>query len=279
MKTIWRDHGLWPAMAIACLLGSCGPDDTRVKLAAGERELIELNHRIALLQYRLEMHLSTRGLETIGDLDHRLENLQNLRRGLESDWYVLRKETKVIGDRFEEFRSNMIITRRSAATGLVLERLMIRDGRIYEDVMITGVEDIGVRIRHRTGTATLRYNLLTDEQRVRFGMDAELALLAEQSLDSKESAWQAWIARESMMKRRGAEASATVTPTIREFPAVVGRTSTRGNPLAEPSRPFGASSRYRSFRPRYRPVYYHYRFYQPCSWSNTRVPNWISWTF
>ncbi len=258
----------FPATLLALLLASCGPDEPSAELAAQEREIIELNLRLDLLQYRLETRMPAAQSGSSRELDLKLDELARNKEALARTSAMLREEIMDLDRAFEDFRTESLVKSRRNAIGREFDRMTSRDGRVFEQVKITGVDDGGVRIRHRSGTATLRYAHLNDEQRVAFGMDEQLALMAEQRERSETQAWHSWIENEAenLASRHNASSEYDDSPA-RDRSLAADVPARRTSPLAEPARPFGSSPRYRpsSYRTRYRSVYYYtpYTTYSP----------------
>jgi hypothetical protein len=250
-------------LALASLLGSCGPKNHIAELAPGEREIIELGYLLALLKTRLEARAPAAATETLGELDGQLQQLADLRRKLERQSQTLRADVDAMADGFESFRIAVLHECRRAATGLALDRMTVKNGREFEDVSVIGIEDYGVSIRHRYGVATLRYNQLTSEQQVRFGMDEGLARLAEKRQYEAALAWHKQAQRESPAKPERSDTGYRATPSRNPASLAAATPARRSSPLAEPARQFGSGSIYRYYRTRYRPVFY-YTPYQPC---------------
>ncbi len=65
--------------------------------------------------------------------------------------------------------------RRAAAFTKRLDRFETMKGRVYEDVRITAIDDGGISLAHSSGTARLRFDDLSPQQRRYFGMDEKAA--------------------------------------------------------------------------------------------------------
>lgn len=62
-----------------------------------------------------------------------------------------------------------------AATTALAVDLVTRDGTRYRDIVVTKVEDNGLRITHRDGLAKIRFTDLSDELRAKYGYDPKKA--------------------------------------------------------------------------------------------------------
>ncbi|HSP44202.1 MAG TPA: hypothetical protein VLO11_15105 [Luteolibacter sp.] len=194
------------------------------------------------------------------ELDGKLGRLVRNKAALENTSAVLRNELIALDRAFEDFRTESLVRSRRTAIGTEFARITSRNGRVFEDVKITGVDDGGVRIRHRSGAATLRYADLTDGQRVTFGMDEKLAQVAEQRERSESQAWHSWVENEvASLARQDNLSPEYDDPPTRDLSLAADTPARRASPLAEPARPFGSSPRYRSsyYRTRYRSAYYY----------------------
>ena len=263
---------------VIVLMPSCGDEALRGELAAGEQQLIELGQRLKLMEYRAE--LADTG--TFGELRSLEEHLRAI-SGQISDMAARRAEleasTARLEDELAEAKALVIRDCRERAIGREFDPLVVRDGRSFARVRVVSVDDAGVSIRHEHGAARLRYQDLTAAQQLEFGMDADLAAAAERRERDEIAAYDEWLETE-MARAEEAEARkpqesarslATAGMTSRRVTdeAASGRTSL----LAQPARPFGTgsiygSSRYRSYRPSYRYVYY----YQPYCPTYQRYP-------
>jgi len=158
---------------------------------------VELQHRVAITQLKADrierqMHQDVTPINI-------LANLKSRHRELEARKARLTKDVHSFEEALLIARADQIEMARSQMTGKELTSLQCRSGRTFEQVKIIAIDDSGVRIRHAVGSARLRFEDLTDNQREQFGMDEGLALAAisaesqelqayEQSLDKELAA-------------------------------------------------------------------------------------------
>lgn len=226
-------------------------------------ELIELQQRLKLLQYRAGV-MGTGTYDQLQSAEASLHaNEDRVRRLAEerTDLIVFLDELE---ERFSAARNDVIKERRSRAVGQELGQIVVRDGRSFEQVRIVSVDDAGVSIRHAHGAATLRYSELTSGQQEHFGLIEELATAAEERERQEIAAFEQHIADEmALVREQQKEESFKREPSFRPAPRLAARSTGgfRPSALSEPARRFGSGgySRYRSSRPTYRYVYY----YQP----------------
>lgn len=137
-------------------------------------------------------------------------------------------------------------------------------GRIYQDAKVVSVNDAGVTIRHRDGSARLRYCDLTDGQRLEFGLDEATSLAAVQEERKKALAYEQWLEDELViMGRNKLEASKMLAKATRSSsspaPIISANVAPVTRRLNEPARQVGTQYRNTSYsRPRRTSFYYYY---------------------
>jgi hypothetical protein len=90
-------------------------------------------------------------------------------------------------------RENWIATTRAAAVGRSFATFTGSSGRIYEDVTITRVTDVGIEFRHSAGSARLPATALSPELHDDFGLDTTAALAALDRERATARAYEAYI--------------------------------------------------------------------------------------
>jgi hypothetical protein len=121
---------------------------------------------------------------------------------------------------------------RKSAKGEKHESLTTKKGRTYKKVTIRGVDEIGVRVFHESGTARIKFAELPTTFQQRFGYDPERAkALLEQERQLENARDQATIARLRVEAGLPPEPKATTRPTTTR-PKTTGPTVTR--PIDKP---------------------------------------------
>jgi len=145
-------------------------------------------------------------------------------------------------------------------------------GRTYQDVKVMSVTDAGVTIRHRDGSARLRFHDLTDNQRMEFGLDETTALAAVQEERKKAAAYEQYLEDElATIQRNKLEAAkvfaqVTRTKSVASAPVVSANVAPVTNRLKEPARQVGIQYGNTSYsRPRRTNFYYYYSAPRYCA--------------
>jgi hypothetical protein len=190
---------------------------------------------------------------------------------LQRDRNALDAEIKGMEVRNEEFVRLAIQGLRMKALGRKFDRFSVNDGRTFENVTVTGVDDGGVAIRHEHGTARFRFAELSAGQSELFGLDERSGLAAADRERRESIAYERRIDEELDAMREKEERIAAVarrSEDARMSRPLMAVNSSRqpASPLAKPASPVGSGysyrssygySGYRSYRPTYRYVYYH----------------------
>lgn len=250
------------------ILPSCKSREGGAVFWENERELIELDQRRKLAEYRLGLSESGKAGE--------LENLKTLLSEsgdrllhLHAEKSALNAEIERLASRNDELSRVALGRKRSRARGMEFEAFASRDGRIFKNATITEVDDSGVAFRHEHGAARLRYAELSDEQRLFFGLDKSAALAAEQQERREALAYERRIDAELAAMQASDERAAALEEresVSRTSSSMLMASSSQSQlrELAQPARPFGRGtsyrryynySGYRSYRPVYHPVY------------------------
>jgi hypothetical protein len=257
------------ACTVAILFPSCGDDALKREIAAGEHQVIELEQRLKLMQYRAE-RADSGSFDDLQAIEGNLVRLGKRERELVTRRAELAETTAQLESQLAESKSMAIRERREQAIGREMDQLITHDGRSFAKARVISVDDAGVSIRHEHGAARLRHADLTLEQQVEFGMDPDLAAAAEQREREEVAAYDQWLEAEMARNERienskppeTGRSLATASASSRRIGDTMseGRTSL----LSQPARTFGTGSiyRYSSYRS-YRPTYRHVYYYQP----------------
>lgn len=176
-------------------------------------------------------------------------------------------------------REDFLRSRREAVIGKTFETFTAWSGRTYHEVSVSSVDDAGVTIRHADGAARLRYEVLSDDQRQLFGLDAESALAAAAKERTDAVEYESWIDR-WWVANREKEAERDRLAAIEKASRIVSAPSNdqqivaaNVSPLAKPATAFSSrGSRYSRRYNRYRSSYSNYYYPVPV-YRNTCVPS------
>ena len=225
---------------------------------ADERVKVELEQHLKLLTYRFESrggNLTTELHETRARIESNRAALGSAREDLaqlETEVSELAVETRRIAD--EVARE----TRRKSL-GRHFDTFIAANGRTYRDVTVSQVTDGSVEIRHETGSARFRPADLSLEQQEMFGISAEAAAREAQAERERRLAYERHIRDHQLEEEAAAEIAATRSRTRSTRSTALAAADRRDSerPLAQPARPFGSGSIYRTPRTTYRTRYYY----------------------
>lgn len=246
----------------------------------GEALRVELLGQVNLAKFRLAAAGDVRGPEELAKvvaeqdaLDKQIASLRTKREQLSAGIVQGEEALVKLGeDRLRDLKAR--------AVGKEWTEFATAD-RTYQDAKVVAVTDAGVTIRHRDGSARLRYRDLTDSQRQEFGLDEAAALAAVQEERKQALAYEQWLEDEvAAMERDKAQAAKLVASTIRlkstPAPVVAVNVPPVQNPLKESAKQFGNGSRYYSgssyYRPRRTNFYYYYTAPRYCAPRNYCAP-------
>ncbi|MBB81642.1 MAG: hypothetical protein CMN02_11755 [Roseibacillus sp.] len=105
----------------------------------------------------------------------------------------LEREIRILSQGVSAYRAQYLQWVRLIAEGEKHPEIRLRKGKIYREVVIRRVTDIGMEIRHLSGSARLRHDDLGEEWQDRFlwtGEEALRSLVAEANADRKAAALQ-----------------------------------------------------------------------------------------
>ncbi len=240
----------------------CESREGRAEFWINEREKIELLHKIELAEYRISQTPYGRfeDLERLsGLLSENESTLRSLRgRHASLTFEIARLETEI-----DTLVQTAAKQQRAHAQGMKFASLESRNGRVFEQVLVTSVDDAGVSIRHQDGSTRLRYGDLTDEQRLFFVMDEASALAAEDTERRNSLAYELSIEKELGVirldqERRAVERKREESGRIASRVMASSMARKETSPLSRPATPFGRGSSYRRS-----PYYSVSRYYYP----------------
>ena len=138
--------------------------------AEGDRAMLIAKYDIAIDSLK----------STVEELGSKLQNVQKVEPAVISK-PVAAPETSEAPEKEEVSKRADIEAARRAAVGEKHEKLELSTGRIYHDVAITGVDEIGVRVTHRNGVARIDFMNLPSPWQERFHFDVTRFLEARKS--------------------------------------------------------------------------------------------------
>jgi hypothetical protein len=227
-----------------------------------EREKIELVHKNELASYRIAQTPYER-FEELERLTELLSENESALRKLRGKHASLTLEITRIETEIDALVQTAAQQQRARAQGMKFASLESRNGRVFEQVLVTGVDDAGVSIRHQNGSTRLRYADLTDEQRLFFVMDEASALAAEDAERRNSLAYELRIEKELGVirldqERRAVERKREESGRIASRVMASSMARKETSPLSRPATPFGRGSSYRRS-----PYYSVSRYYYP----------------
>lgn len=101
---------------------------------------------------------------------------------------LLEREIRILSQGVADYREQYLQWVRLTAEGEKHQELRLLNGKVYREVVIRRVTDVGLEIRHLSGSARLRHDTLGEEWKDRFlwtGDEAHRSLVAEASADRK----------------------------------------------------------------------------------------------
>lgn len=271
VSSIQRKLATCAAVTLAAFsLAGCGKDSDRTAWWQGEQERIGLGQQLELKKFRFEQACSD-DFENLGRLRQAAKVNASMLDPLRQRRVSLGGEVESLERNRVAFRESMIRAQRQRATGKTFEVLNLVSGRKFQDVSVASIDDAGVTIRHVNGSARLRFADLDARQRVFFGLEADLALVAEERETRDAAAYGRWIDKQ-MASAREKEEPVSKSVTREDLDARQARSliatqqvaASNARALAQPSTSVGTRSssspgsysNYRVYRPTYRYVYY-----------------------
>ena len=184
-----KGRGAWIQGVLVALSLPCAGGDLPASSSSGEKELIAQSEFVKALSQHFESLEPVEGIETRfaelrADLDTVLASATQGR--LETEKLgTLEREIRMHSDRAEDYRREYVRWVWLAAKGERHPELRMRHGMTYREVVIRRVTEVGLEIRHSSGTARLHHGDLPDEWQERFRWDEKEA---QQSLAAEERA-------------------------------------------------------------------------------------------
>lgn len=170
-----------------------------------ESQRVEFAHRLELLELR--MAKTDARLAEVEKIREEAHEASALAASLETRTKKLRAELDGLTAELDQKRENWVQQVRAKAMGMRFDTLAGRGGRIYEDVWITRVSDIGIDFRHKSGSARLAAADLDAKQLELFGIDLREALEASEKERAAVLAYEASVDR-AMAARKAIEEEA-----------------------------------------------------------------------
>lgn len=258
-------HGV--AISVALLAIGCEKRDDGAAWWRGEQERLELSHQVALKDYRYSQ-LGSDNLAQLEKLRESNKALTASRLALTTRKMELSKESEALDREFSSFRLATLKDYRQRMIGRKFDKLDSPTSRIYREVTVAAIDDAGVTIRHADGSARLGYEDLDADQRLRFGLEEDLALAAVEKEARRAADYERWIddrlafqrERDSKAAEESSKRAELAASRARTLLASSTRFSASTRSLARSSSSFGSGyssyrSLYRSYRPTYRYVY------------------------
>lgn len=126
----------------------------------------------------------SRGVETLGKSPGLMANQSRLSelvrengyageniKGLEQSLVAANKALAQLSGEFESYKDEYRALVRGRAKGLEMERLVIKGGEVFENVVIREVTAVGIQIRHDGGMRRITFEDLSSEMREQFHFD------------------------------------------------------------------------------------------------------------
>jgi hypothetical protein len=214
-----------------------------------EADRVELVQEIKLQKLRL-------GEEDVlrehAALKSRTSKNEALLAELQGNAAALRSEVANMAAAAAAERENWIASTRAAAVGRKFATFIGSGGRVYEDVTITRVTDVGVEFRHSDGSGRLLATEVSPEFHDDFGLDTIAALAALERERETARAYEAYIEDRMVVvnaERRKDEQEAAERETDRIVATARARSEAysaslaakeSSNPLRESPRAFGS---------------------------------------
>jgi hypothetical protein len=158
-----------------------------------ERYRMDLQNEIQVTAMRLERR--EREGEN-GKLGEAISNLEALTARFDkrmADYDTLAEKVSGMEVDFLAFREKQLGELRSRALGREWPEFVSAAGRVLKDVTVVTVDDTGVMLRHRDGSARMRYEDLTEEQRCFFGLEEESAIAAIKEEQRRAQDYDQWV--------------------------------------------------------------------------------------
>ena len=157
-------------------------DTLGVKMSALEADMAALDQKMAE-NFRLA------GLEAeVDELELKLTSKLDEQEALVRKSHEKIQETTDIREQWLEYRNRRKVKLRAAGIGRELGTYTLNNGKAYQEAVVTGVDDLGLKIRHTSGTARIPVKDLSAALRADYDLDlaaAEAALKAQREEEKK----------------------------------------------------------------------------------------------
>lgn len=254
---------------VSLLSVGCKKDQSQAEWWQGEQERIALLHQVELKQYRVTQS-NFNGFEELKRLAGLAQDRTGYLASLGRQRQALTDELALLERNWIDLQETTIRNQRNRSIGRTFKSFESASGRKFQEVSVAAIDDAGVTIRHRDGSARLRYADLNPEQQVLFGLDADLASAAEQKESMAAIAYEREIDGQMLVLQEQEKKNAE---KVRHDELASKRNSSllaaqqvdtsMARPLAKAATPFGGrswgNSGYSSYRSSYR--YSSYRSY------------------
>lgn len=255
------------------VLSACNRNRVNADYWERESERAELAQELKLMEYRMNQICSSQ-LGQMEALKFTLDGLDQRSLELTFQLECLVDEIGEMEVRNEECVQLAIKNQQASALGKSFDEFVLKNGRVLRKVLVTGVDDGGVEVRHEHGAAKLRYSDLCPDHQELFGLVEKTAVAAEARERQRALAYERWIDGELQVirERQAAEALQRETndhPRIARSYAMNGSSGSKTGALAQSATRVGDGNRYRysrkrSYRPVYRQVFYYPAFSNRC---------------
>lgn len=159
------------------LLVACENNQKQALMSDMEQQKIELTHQVELQKYRFAKS-DTGEITELNRVRTQINQGTGVLSEIKLRKSVAQEQVATLQTQFAKLREQTIADRRHAAYGQTYDTLRLASGREFEKVSVISIDDTGVAIRHAVGTARLRYSDLDQSQRVKFGIEADSAIIA-----------------------------------------------------------------------------------------------------
>ena len=160
---------------------SCQRDENQAEWWQGEQERIALSHQVELKEYRFSKNQVSGHEEMV-----KMRLLIKTNMDLSQRRITLEDEVGLLEGELASFKQSAIPGQRDLALSRTFETMVLPSGRTFMQVKVAAIDDVGVTIRHAEGSARIKFSNLNSEQQAFFGLEMDLALVAEKK--ERESA-------------------------------------------------------------------------------------------
>lgn len=271
LPTFYKQLASGATVIVAAFLAAgCGKNQDQAGWWQGEQQRIELSQQLQLKKFRFEQ-VDSRDFAQLERLRRSTTEAAASLKSLRGQRAALADQLESLEGQWAGFREATIRDQRQSAMRKTFDKLTSASGRTFVAVSVVSIDDSGVTIRHADGSARLRFADLDAGQRIFFGLEADLALAAEQQETRDAAEYERWVEARMVVidekKLKDAESAKREDLEIRRLrsqAAVQLAANASVRPLAQPATSVGnrswsyssAYSNYRVRRPTYRYVYY-----------------------